>query len=136
MKLSVIHLPAADRSLAVNLRVCAAQVSLISLQVIATESGEVARIHDKYEDFLTALDGRDLRRLRACPVCSRFFVAMRSDQKACRRACANNLRVRQFRKKQPEYVKNRKFRKKTGIPALRKGRNKLIALHEILTRPR
>jgi hypothetical protein len=121
---------------AVNLRLPAAHSSFISLQVGAAESGEVARVHDKYEDFLTAIEGRDLRRLRVCPVCNRFFVAMRFDQKACRPECANNLRVRKFRKKQPEYVKNRRFRKKMGIPALHKGRKKMIDFHDILTRPR
>lgn len=120
---------------AVNLKVPAANFSHICLQVGVTESDEVVRVHDKYEDFLTALEGQDLRRLKTCPICRHFFVAMRSDQKACRSACANNLRVRKFRKNQPEYLKNRRFRKKMGIPALRKGRNRLIALHDSLTSP-
>ena len=106
-----------------------AQFTQFSLQVKKTENGSLARVHDPYEDFLIALEGCDLRRLLSCPVCRRFFVAFRLDQKACSRGCANRLRVSRFRKKQPEYLANRKFRKRTGLKAVRRGRHRITALH-------
>jgi hypothetical protein len=105
----------------------------VSLQTSRTGNGTMIRIHDPYEDFLAALDGRDLKRLRACPVCKRFFLALRLDQKACAAGCANRLRVQKFRQKKDEYLSNRKFRKRTGLKVVRHGRNQLLALHQALT---
>ena len=55
----------------------------LSLQTELAGDGTVLLVHDPYEDFLAALAGHDLKRLRSCPVCKHFFVALRSDQKAC-----------------------------------------------------
>jgi len=104
----------------------------VSLQTARTANGTVIRMHDSYEDFLATLDGRDLQRLRACPVCRRFFLALRLDQKACASGCANRLRVQRFRQKKDEYLSNRKFRTRTGLKAVRHGRNQLLALHRAL----
>jgi len=102
----------------------------LSLQVEPTQDRTIVRIHDPYEDFLRALDGKDLRRLRSCPVCRRFFVAWRSDQKSCNLRCANRLRVSKFRQKQPEYLAGRKFRKRTGLKAVRHVRHNIMDLHD------
>jgi hypothetical protein len=104
----------------------------VSLQTSRTGNGTMSRIHDPYEDFLAALDGRDLKRLRACPVCRRYFLAMRLDQKACTSGCANRFRVQKFRQKKDEYLSNRKFRTRTGLTAVRHGRNQVLALHQAL----
>jgi hypothetical protein len=90
------------------------------------------RVHDPYEDFLAVLSDCDLQRLRACPVCRRFFVAWRMDQTACNPRCANRLRVARFRQKQPQYSANRKFRKRTGLGAVRHGRHQLMELNQAL----
>jgi hypothetical protein len=76
----------------------------VSLQV-RRENGTILRVRDPYEDFLAALVGRDLGRVRFCAKCSRFFIAYRSDQKTCSTRCANRFRVEKFRRKQPEYEK-------------------------------
>jgi hypothetical protein len=93
----------------------------VSLQTARTGNGTVIRMHDPYEGFLATLDGRDLQRLRACPVCKWFFLALRLDQKACTSRCANRLRVHKFRQKKSEYLSNRKFRSRTGLKAVRHG---------------
>lgn len=104
----------------------------LSLQTEPAGDGTVLRVHDPYEDFLAALEGHDLGRLRSCPVCSHFFVALRSDQEACTPRCANYRRVSRFRQKQDEYRSNRAFRKRTGLSAVRHGGHRLLRLHQAL----
>ncbi len=36
---------------------------------------------DPFREFLAVLDGTDVTRLRQCPICNRFFLALRKDQK-------------------------------------------------------
>jgi hypothetical protein len=103
----------------------------VMLQV-SRANGKTLRVRDPFEDFLAALVGRDLGRVRFCANCHRLFIAFRSDQKTCSRRCANRFRVKKFRAKQPDYQKNRAFRKRTGLAPLRKGRRKTMALHEAL----
>jgi len=109
------------------------QFTMLCLAIKAAKDGTMLRVRDPYEDFLTAVSECDLRRVRSCPMCRHFFVAWRIDQKACGTRCANQLRVARFRMKQPEYLANRKFRKRTGLTAVHNGRQKLIALHQALT---
>jgi hypothetical protein len=108
------------------------QMVPVSLALAINPDGSVVRVPDPFEDFLTELGGCDLRRLRACPACKRFFVAWRFDQKACRPRCANLIRVHRFRQKKDEYAANRKFRQRTGLQAVRSRRNQLIRLHRDL----
>lgn len=117
-----------------NLRPTAGtRVIPLSLQVSVGSDGLLSRVRDPYEDFLAELTrAGDLRRLRACPACNKFFVAWRRDQKACVRACANLIRVRRFREKGSEYAAGRKFRKRTGLPAVRRGRSAVLKLQEAL----
>lgn len=105
----------------------------MTLQLRFADDGTVFRVQDPYEKFLLALTNCDLQRLKSCATCGRFFVAWRKDQKACSLRCANRLRVTKFRKKQAEYLKNREFRKRTGLPAVRHRRREIIALHHTLT---
>ncbi len=37
--------------------------------------------------------------IRACPVCHRYFIPWREDQRACSRRGANPVRIRRFRGK-------------------------------------
>ncbi len=104
----------------------------LALQVSVNADGSISRVRDAYEDFLAELSRADLRRLRSCPGCSRFFVAWRDDQKACGRRCANLVRVQRFRQKTPEYTANRRFRKRTGLEAVRHRRRQVIELHNAL----
>lgn len=110
----------------------AGQSMLVWLEVRATRDGSMLRVRDPYEDFLAVLSDCDLRRLRSCPVCRHFFLAWRMDQTACNTRCANRLRVARFKQKQPQYSANRKFRKRTGLDAVRKGRHQLMELHQAL----
>jgi hypothetical protein len=48
------------------------------------------------DTLLRALAGRDVRRIRQCPECSRLFVAVPADKTACRRKCASAQRVKKF----------------------------------------
>ena len=61
-------------------------------------------------DFLTALEGFEAACLRQCAVCSRFFAALRKDQKACSKRCNTSRRVRQWRMHQALYEYRRKLR--------------------------
>jgi hypothetical protein len=74
------------------------------------------------EDFvlkvlLPALEGRDIKRIRLCPICDAVFIAIRVDQAACSPKCANIRRIREFRKDQPRYDRNRRRYRKLGIKA-------------------
>jgi hypothetical protein len=82
------------------------------------------------------LDGCDLSKLKRCPVCSRPFMTKRKDQKGCSPRCANVERVRRSRKNAEEYEDNRKFRRRTGLQAIR-GRPRIdpVVLHEALRTP-
>jgi hypothetical protein len=105
----------------------------LTLQISVEARGSVSRVRDPFEDFLAALtESHDLRRLRSCPACSKFFVAWRKDQKTCGRRCATLIRVHRFREKKAEYAANRRFRKRTGLKAPRRGRNRLLRLSESL----
>jgi len=105
----------------------------VTLQVSVDTRGSVSRVHDPFEDFLAELTrSDDLSRLRSCPGCSKFFVAWRKDQKTCSRRCATLIRVHRFRDKKAVYAANRRFRKRTGLTALRRGRNRLLRLSESL----
>jgi hypothetical protein len=65
---------------------------------------------DPYKDFLAALEGVEAARVRQCPVCKRFFFALRQDQKACSKPCNAARRVRDWRAKQANYEYRRKLR--------------------------
>lgn len=109
------------------------QVTPLMLQVSISDNGVISRVRDAYEDFLAELtNAGDLSRVRSCPACNRFFVAWRWDQKACRKPCANLIRVHRFRAKAPEYAEGRRFRKRAGLPAVRRGRRALQKLTEAL----
>jgi hypothetical protein len=73
---------------------------------VQKQNGKTLRVRDPYEDFLAALVGRDLTRVKLCADCGRIFLAFRSDQKACSTRCANAFRVKKFRNKQSEYREN------------------------------
>ena len=107
-------------------------LSAALLLQLRSKNGTTVRVRDPYEDFLAALVGRDLSRVRSCAACWRIFIAFRSDQKACNPRCANRFRVEKFRRKQSEYLENRKFRRRTGLASLREGRRRIMALHEAL----
>src|ERR1700722_14095998 len=60
--------------------------------------------------FKVALDGAETRRIRRCPICSKFFYAVRGTQKACSQRCDATRRVREGRAKQAQYEYKRKLR--------------------------
>ena len=65
---------------------------------------------DPYVDFLTALSGVELARVRQCGVCSQFFFALRKDQQACSKRCNATRRVRDWRVNQARHEYRRKLR--------------------------
>lgn len=74
---------------------------------------------DPYRDnFLPAIRLVELERIRRCPICRKFFFALRAktksdtdtSSKACSRKCNQVRRVREWRAKQSTYLQNRKFR--------------------------
>ena len=87
---------------------------------VSIEAGRVARkaIGDPLEPFLRS-QGTETNRIGRCPICDRFFFAIRTDRgaerakreirsaadsstKACSRACGTALRVRKHRQKEDE----------------------------------
>jgi hypothetical protein len=80
----------------------------------------VSRI-DAFKDFLTVLDGVEAARLRQCPICRRFFYALRKDKKACSKRCNAARRVRDWRANQSRHEYQRKLRK-AGLSTRRRKR--------------
>jgi hypothetical protein len=64
---------------------------------------------DPFKDFLAALQGVEAVRVRQCPMCSRFFYALRKDQKACSKRCNAARRVRDWRANQARHEYRRKL---------------------------
>ncbi len=77
-----------------------------------------------FKDFLAALDGAEAQRVRQCPMCGRFFYALRKDQKACSKRCNVARRVREWRASQARHEYRRKLRK-AGLLAGRRRRRGL-----------
>jgi len=73
---------------------------------VSIEAGRVARntIGDPLEPFLRALEGTETDRIGRCPICDRFFFAIRTDRRACSRACGTVLRVREYRQRDDERI--------------------------------
>jgi hypothetical protein len=74
---------------------------------------------DPYRDnFLPAIRLVELERIRRCPICSKFFFALRTkikggkdtSSKACSSKCNQVRRVQKWRAKQSTYLQNRKLR--------------------------
>ena len=65
---------------------------------------------DPFKDFLTALAGVELARVRQCDVCAHLFFALRKDQKACSKRCNATRRVREWRANQAQHEYRRKLR--------------------------
>lgn len=53
--------------------------------------------HDQFSEFLRELEVIDVRKIRRCAACPRFFFAARSDQEACSRAHGRTLAMRKWR---------------------------------------
>jgi len=52
------------------------------------------------DDLFRVLERTDLRRLRRCPICERFFYAKRIDAPACSSRCRQTERVRRLRNRE------------------------------------
>lgn len=59
------------------------------------------------DDFMRAIEGVEVERLRRCAICSKFFWAGRLDQQCCSKNCANTLRNRRWRANSKEYYATR-----------------------------
>jgi hypothetical protein len=76
--------------------------------LVVNESNRVELSLDRFQDeFLPALKGADITRIRRCVSCGLFLYARHSQKVACSENCANANRVRRFRARRPEYEKNR-----------------------------
>jgi hypothetical protein len=49
-----------------------------------------------FDGIFPALEGRDIRRIRICPICDQVFIAIRKDASACRGRCTNTNNKRKF----------------------------------------
>ena len=58
-----------------------------------------------WQPLLDALRFGPIDALARCPICARFFLRERKDQKACSKRCANALRVRKYRQRYLESYK-------------------------------
>jgi hypothetical protein len=76
--------------------------------LVVSESNRVELSLDRFQDeFLPALRGVDITRIRRCVSCGLFLYARHSQKVACSENCANANRVRRFRARRAEYEKNR-----------------------------
>jgi predicted nucleic acid-binding Zn ribbon protein len=79
-----------------------------------------------WNSFLNALSGVEPKRIMRCPVCQKLYPALREDQKACSRLCANVNRVRE---KRGWYERNRDQVKRMGLRPVRGAeRRRLVEL--------
>jgi hypothetical protein len=60
-------------------------------------SGRLRITDDQFSQFLRELQSVDVRRIRRCEVCPRFFFAARGDQTACSKSHAKTLAMRKWR---------------------------------------
>ena len=60
-----------------------------------------------YYEFLTRLEGVEVRRVKRCPICEKFFWAQRK-KAACSARCGNTYRVRFYRENAAKYAANRR----------------------------
>jgi hypothetical protein len=78
---------------------------------------ELESFIDPFADFLRAVGGVEARRIGICPICRRFYFAIRSDSRTCSRGCGTALRVREWRVNQNKYEYNRKLKSAGVKPA-------------------
>jgi hypothetical protein len=83
---------------------------------------------DPFREFLRALDGTDVTRVRECPICDHFFLAFRKDQKACSKRCNAVRRVRDWRANQEQHEYKRKLRGAGLLKRTRKKRRSKLRL--------
>jgi hypothetical protein len=78
-------------------------------QLKVRQDGGVQQSGDVYDGFLALLEYVEVRRIRACPVCRKFYYAWRSDKEACSPGCCNRWSVRKSRapEKTAQYKINR-----------------------------
>jgi hypothetical protein len=69
--------------------------------------------------FLGELKGTPVDRIRACEVCETLFFAVRKDRKCCSGECNHVRHVHRSQGNWSQYRENRKFRNKTGLPAVK-----------------
>jgi hypothetical protein len=75
-------------------------VDLLGLVTI-DQKGIISIRHRPVDD---SLEGVELRRLRRCEICSRFFWAGKVTQRCCSSKCAHALRNRRYRARYKEYL--------------------------------
>lgn len=82
--------------------------------------------------FRKAMEAADPRRFKRCPVCSRFYYAVRKNTGACNEH-QSLARVRKARQKTDDYNASRRLRRKIGGKGVRgKERKRLVELSEAL----
>jgi hypothetical protein len=81
------------------------------------DGDEVRVLAGPFDHFLATLNGARIAgdRIRQCGICQRFFIALRTDQAACGRACANASRVRRFRANQDKYKRSRRMARRLKL---------------------
>jgi hypothetical protein len=95
--------------------------------LVVGESNRVEASLDRFhDDFLPALKGADITRIRRCVSCGLFLYARHAQKVACSENCANANRVRRFRAKRSEYKKNRA---RNRIARLAKGARRKSEAH-------
>lgn len=81
--------------------------------VIIDNQGTIRVVND---EFLDAIDGVEITRIRECEICNRIFWAGRINQSACSTACAHALRNRRYRARYKDYLVNQHL-KENGTTA-------------------
>jgi hypothetical protein len=85
---------------------------------------------DPFREFIRVLEGIEATRVRQCPICDRFFLAIRKDQKACSKRCNAVRRVRSWRANEEQHEYRRKLRG-AGLLGRRKKRRQSNARSRI-----
>ncbi len=84
-----------------------------SVAHLATSVGYETFDHSPFRLFLAVLETVPQGRIRCCVRCDRYFLAKRTDQKACSPECANVTRVMRYRARWRLYEETRKRNRAT-----------------------
>lgn len=114
-------------------------ISLMALGAPTLSFTPAGRIHISADKalrlFSASFDGVDVDRIRRCPECGKFYYAARITKRACD-LHLTLMRVRRARGRRGKYEETRRFRKRTGLKAVKgKERERLTKLYQAIGQP-
>lgn len=73
------------------------------------------RVKGIWQTIMEAIRTGPIDRLARCPICEKFFLRSRKDQKGCTTACADNIRVRRWRDNYQDSYKPQRIKRAENL---------------------